>query len=209
MERQYESLKMDIMRYVALNGKLESAALGLERILKDIQRKLENEKKLAALALKLVIQRMLEPIRKKGGKLYSVLEFFKNWNEGPEYCGRDNINLAFETRSKTLYRIQAEMVTLLQNAKNTLEGCYRCSLMYTPDVEVPRESKYEERRTEGGNWTSFCRVVDELTEVPRSRDGSPERRDVSTGVSEGKHASDAKLVQLLNDFKLLWCDLHN
>ena len=124
MEVQYESLRVDIMNYAKRRDTLHDAATYLELILKDIQRKFVNESNLATLSFKVLMEYMCKPISEKKERLPGRLEFFKNENEYPEYYGRDCINLAFLNRSKTLYLIQAEMVTLLQNAKKTLEVIY-------------------------------------------------------------------------------------
>ena len=181
MEPQYESLKVHIMNYVERRDTLHASATYLELILKDIQRKFVNESNLATLSFKVLMEYMYKPISEKKERLPGRLEFFKNQNEHPEYYGRDCINLAFLNQSKTLYLIQAEMVTLLQKAKETLEVIYVGGSMYTPTAEIP--SIYKVKRTEGENWIYFCKVVDKL--------------------SHGEHGSDKKLAQLLHDFKLL------
>ena len=184
METQYESLEKRIMKYVERKRTLDIAVLYLKWIFDDIQRKFVNEQTLATLSTlswKVLMEYIWKPIQEKQERLPERLEFFRNEDEGPEYYGRDCINLAFQNRSKTLYLIQAEMVILLQKAKEILEVNYVDGSMYSPHAEIPSRDKH--KQTEGDNWTGFCETIDEL--------------------SLGEHDRDSELKQLLHDFKML------
>ena len=98
-------------------------------------------------------------------------------------------------------------MTLFQKAKETLEMCYVNTGEYSPDAEEPSKSRY--KITNGQLWKWFCGNVDKLTQEPRSREEEEEEKARKKARTEGAdasstdHASDRKLVLLLNELKIL------
>ena len=219
MTPEYESLKMEIMQYKELYHLINNAKMMLQFIYDDIHNKKES---LARQVIEQIVQKHLEKITIYFRKLPDVSDFFQD-NEQVPWSKDGLINRAFTTQKRTLLRIQAKLMTELEEVKLILENNYINTPLYNPDESsfyqpLSKRSKYKEDTpkkcilTEKCHWDGFCEYIEKMEQGQISQDTSPtQSSNEVTGVVEDTSptqtldeviGADTSMVQLLHTLKM-------